>query len=70
MGSEKEQTSYGYDLFSNPFIFWQNYISKLSEANLGFYDNVIKVSKYWFRVFWEPWLKGARTVQKETTKVE
>jgi len=66
MGSESGQANFGF----NPLIFWQNYVSKWSEANLVFYDNAIKVSEYWFKIFWEPWLKGARKAQKETAKVE
>ena len=70
MGSEREQTSYGYNPFFNSMNSWQNYISKWFETILGFYNNAIKVSEYWFKLFWEPWLKAARTTQKETVKVE
>ncbi len=70
MGSERDQTSYRYNPFFNTLIFWQNYVSKWSEANLRYYDNLIEISEYWYKTFWEPWLKGVRTTQKETTKVE
>jgi hypothetical protein len=70
MGSEREQPSYGYNPFFNSMNPWQNYISKWFETNLGLYNNAIKVSEYWFKLFWEPWLKGARTGQKESIKVE
>jgi len=74
MASEREQTSYGSNPFINPFInpmvFWQNYLSKWIEVNRGSYDNAIKVGEYWFKIFWDPWLRGVSAEKKETARVE
>jgi hypothetical protein len=70
MASEKEQTSYVSNPFINPMVFWQNYLSKWIEVNRGSYDNAIKVAEYWFKIFWDPWLRVVSAEQKETARVE
>jgi hypothetical protein len=40
------------------------------EVNRGSCDNAIKVGEYWFKIFWDPWLRGVRAEQKETARVE
>jgi predicted metal-dependent hydrolase len=70
MASEREQTSYGSNPFINPMVFWQNYMSKWIEVKRGSCDNAIKVAEYWFKKFWDPWLRGVRAEQKETARVE
>jgi hypothetical protein len=70
MASEREQTSYGSNPFINPMVFWQNYMSKWIEVNRGSCDNAIKVGEYWFKIFWDPWLRVVSAEQKETARVE
>ena len=59
MASDKEQGSRVLNPFVNPFEFWQNYLVNWIQVNRGFYENAIKVNEYWFKVFWEPWLRAA-----------
>jgi hypothetical protein len=59
MASDKEQGSRVLNPFVNPLEFWQNYLVNWIQVNRGFYENAIKVNEYWFKVFWEPWLRAA-----------
>jgi hypothetical protein len=56
MASEKEQKNYE-NTFLNPLAFWQNYLINLLQASRGFYENTIKANEYWFKAFWEPYLR-------------
>jgi len=58
MTSEKEQEEYVSNPFLNPIGFWQNYLINCNEASRGFYENVIKANVYWFKAFWDPWLRA------------
>jgi hypothetical protein len=57
----------------NPFLnligLWQNYLIYWIEVNRNFYENAIKTSEQWFKL-WDPWLKAGKPERKETTKVE
>ncbi len=70
MTSEKEQEGYVFNPFLNPIGFWQNYLINCSEASRGFYENVIRANLYWFKAFWDPWLRTAGLESEETAKVE
>ena len=59
MVSEREEESRVLNPFVNPLEFWQNYLVNWIQVNRGFYENAIKVNEYWFKVFWEPWLRAA-----------
>jgi len=59
MVSERERESRVLNPFVNPLEFWQNYLVNCVQVNRGFYENAIKVNEYWFKVFWEPWLRAA-----------
>ena len=59
MVSERERESRVLNPFVNPLEFWQNYLVNWIQVNRGFYENAIKVNEYWFKVFWEPWLRAA-----------
>jgi hypothetical protein len=32
---------------------------------MDFYENAIKANEYWFKAFWEPWLRAAVAEQNE-----
>jgi hypothetical protein len=49
----------------NPLEFWQNYLQNRIQANRGFYENAIKANEYWFKAFWELWLRPSRTAKNE-----
>jgi hypothetical protein len=57
MVSEKEQRNYETP-FLNALAFWQNYLINWIQASRGFYENSIKANEYWFKVFWEPYLRS------------
>jgi hypothetical protein len=59
MVSEREKESRVLNPFVNPLEFWENYLVNWIQVNRGFYENAIKVNEYWFKVFWEPWLRAA-----------
>ncbi|MFY9869274.1 MAG: hypothetical protein WAK17_06115 [Candidatus Nitrosopolaris sp.] len=41
-----------------------------NEASRGFYENAIKANVYWFKAFWDPWLRTMDVERKETAKAE
>jgi hypothetical protein len=69
MTSKKEQKGYVSDPFLNPIAFWQDYLINWIEASRGFYENAIEANAYWFKAFWDPWLRAAGLESEETAKV-
>ena len=59
MVSEREQEGRVINPFLNPLEFWQRYLINFIQANTGFYENATKANEYWFKAFWEPWLRAA-----------
>jgi hypothetical protein len=65
MKLEGEQEIRIINPFHNPLEFWQKYLINWIQASRGIYENTIKANEYWFKVFWDPWLRTSRTAQKE-----
>jgi hypothetical protein len=59
VASEREQESRVLNPFLNLIDFWQNYLINWIQANREFYENAIKANEYWFKAFWDLWLRAA-----------
>jgi hypothetical protein len=70
MVSGGEEESRVINPFLNSLESWRRYLINFIQANRGFYDNAIKANEYWFKAFWEPWLRTAGAEQKERSNKE
>ena len=57
--SGNKNVEFSIHFIKKPLEFWQNYLINWIQASRGFSENAIKANEYWFKAFWEPWLRSA-----------